>query len=272
MNYSLIDNNQSDNRDMNSGPLPSNFGGSFGGLSYSDTSTYGRNILPPLRTIENNDRTFTNNRFNETAEIYRNFGFHQIGSGPSMENMQAMSASSLSGSMTNPMASSHGGSMSGSMASSYGGSMTNPMGGSMSGSMASSLSGSMASSLGGSMASSLGGSMASSLGGSMTNSMNNSYQGASINNRQPFDESLSNASQSFKQTRERRDEKYHDEQRNMDRIFMSMRNYDQEVQDRINGFNIVARDTRFDASRKDNDSALEMRSNRYLGTPGNNII
>jgi len=206
--------------------------------------------------------------------------------------MQAMSASSLSGSMTNPMggsmtsslggsmtnpmggsmtnpmASSHGGSMSGSMASSYGGSMTNPMGGSMSGSMASSLSGSMASSLGGSN----GGSMASSLGGSMTNSMNNSYQGASINNRQPFDESLSNASQSFKQTRERRDEKYHDEQRNMDRIFMSMRNYDQEVQDRINGFNIVARDTRFDASRKDNDSALEMRSNRYLGTPGNNII
>ncbi len=256
MNYSLIDNNQSDNRDMNSGPLPSNFGGSFGGLSYSDTSTYGRNILPPPRTIENNDRTFTNNRFNETAEIYRNFGFHQIGSGPSMENMQAMSASSLSGSMNGSMASSLSGSMNGSMASSLSGSMT------------SSLSGSN----GGSMASSLSGSMASSLGGSMTNPMNNSYQGASINNRQPFDESLSNASQSFKQTRERRDEKYHDEQRNMDRIFMSMRNYDQEVQDRINGFNIVARDTRFDASRKDNDSALEMRSNRYLGTPGNNII
>jgi len=74
------------------------------------------------------------------------------------------------------------------------------------------------------------------------------------------------------QTREKREEKrYLDENRNMERAFMTTRNYNAELGDRVNGFGIVAKDTRFESTKKSSDLQVEMRSNRYLGLPGNNL-
>lgn len=71
------------------------------------------------------------------------------------------------------------------------------------------------------------------------------------------------------QTREKRYEKRSlDERRNMDRFFMTQRNYNKEVGDRINGFNMIARDTRFDNTKKTGISKeMEMRGNRTIGAP-----
>lgn len=59
-----------------------------------------------------------------------------------------------------------------------------------------------------------------------------------------------------------------DERRNMDRFFMTQRNYNQEVNDRINGFNMIARDTRFDNSKKSSENKdFQLRGNRTIGAP-----
>lgn len=89
-----------------------------------------------------------------------------------------------------------------------------------------------------------------------------------------YHQSIGSTKPVYYQTRERRDEKpITEEQRNMDRLFMNTRDYNAEVNERMNGFNLVARDTRFESSKKSSDSNgnMEMRSNRYLGMPGNNI-
>lgn len=79
----------------------------------------------------------------------------------------------------------------------------------------------------------------------------------------------------FVQTREKKEEKsYLDERRNLDRSFMTQRNYNAELFDRVNGFGIMPRDTRFESTKKateSNNTNTEMRANRYLGMPGNNL-
>lgn len=69
-------------------------------------------------------------------------------------------------------------------------------------------------------------------------------------------------------TREKRHEKkYLDERRNMDRFFMTNRDYGRETLDRINGFNIIPRDTRYDGQKRLEQPGMEMRGNRTIGTP-----
>jgi len=78
--------------------------------------------------------------------------------------------------------------------------------------------------------------------------------------------------QKFEQTRERRDERISfQEQRNMDRFFMSQRDYNQEVNERVNGFSMMAKDTRYDGTKKMENNNMEMRSTRYVGMPGKNL-
>ena len=67
-------------------------------------------------------------------------------------------------------------------------------------------------------------------------------------------------------TRQRRHEKVSvEEGRNMDRFFMSQHNYMQETNDRINGFSIIPKDTRYDSTKKMENTGLDMRSNRIMG-------
>jgi len=69
-------------------------------------------------------------------------------------------------------------------------------------------------------------------------------------------------------TRERRDMRHgQEEQRNMDRIFMNSYDYNNDVNNRMQGFDLIARDTRFEDDRKKGNNQVEMRSNRYLGMP-----
>jgi protein required for attachment to host cells len=69
-------------------------------------------------------------------------------------------------------------------------------------------------------------------------------------------------------TRQRRHEKVSvEEQRNMDRFFMSQHNFAQETHDRINGFSIIPKDTRYDSSKKMENTGLTMRGNRTMGAP-----
>ena len=69
-------------------------------------------------------------------------------------------------------------------------------------------------------------------------------------------------------TRERRDMRYgQEEQRNMDRIFMNSYDYNNDVNNRMQGFDLIARDTRFEDDRKKGNNQVEMRSNTYLGMP-----
>ena len=73
----------------------------------------------------------------------------------------------------------------------------------------------------------------------------------------------------FKQTRE---SKSGDEASS--RVFMDIphRNYNNDVSQRISGFGIVPRDTRYEneAKSKTNDTS-NMRTTRYFGTPSNNL-
>jgi len=88
---------------------------------------------------------------------------------------------------------------------------------------------------------------------------------------QSFQNALGNNTVQHIYTRERRDARMGaEESRNMDRIFLTSRDYNMEVNDRINGFGMIARDTRYD-SKKVGDGKMEMRCNRYLGMPGENI-
>lgn len=56
-------------------------------------------------------------------------------------------------------------------------------------------------------------------------------------------------------------------------IEIAHRNYNDEVSQRINGFGIVPKDTRYEnnTKSKSNNDSIEMRTNRYLGMPSNNL-
>jgi len=60
----------------------------------------------------------------------------------------------------------------------------------------------------------------------------------------------------------------------LSRVFLDIphRNYENEVSQRLNGFGIVPKDTRYenDTKSKTNDTA-NMRTNRSFGTPSNNL-
>ena len=60
----------------------------------------------------------------------------------------------------------------------------------------------------------------------------------------------------------------------LSRVFIDIphRNYENEVSQRLNGFGIVPKDTRYenDTKSKTNDTA-NMRTNRSFGTPSNNL-
>lgn len=69
-------------------------------------------------------------------------------------------------------------------------------------------------------------------------------------------------------TREKRFSKRNlDENRNMDRFFMTNRDYGRETMDRINGFSIIPKDTRYDGQKKLEQPGMEMRGNRTTGLP-----
>jgi len=69
-------------------------------------------------------------------------------------------------------------------------------------------------------------------------------------------------------TRERRDEKRNlDESYNMDRFFLTNRDYGRETMDRINGFSIIPKDTRYDGQKRMEQNQPEMRGNRTTGIP-----
>lgn len=73
----------------------------------------------------------------------------------------------------------------------------------------------------------------------------------------------------FKQTRE---SKSGDEASSRVFIDIPHRNYSNDVSQRISGFGIVPRDTRYEneAKSKTNDTS-NMRTTRYFGTPSNNL-
>jgi len=91
-------------------------------------------------------------------------------------------------------------------------------------------------------------------------------------NMNPFQQqdAYKNAGHIMRQTREKREERQ-GQSSNFDRIFMGSVDYDKEVNTRLNGFDLVAKDTRFDSSKKLGETNVEMRSNRYLGMPGKNL-
>ena len=64
------------------------------------------------------------------------------------------------------------------------------------------------------------------------------------------------------------------EDESLSRVFIDIphRNYENEVSQRLNGFGIVPKDTRYenDTKSKTNDTA-NMRTNRSFGTPSNNL-
>lgn len=73
---------------------------------------------------------------------------------------------------------------------------------------------------------------------------------------------------SYVVTREKRNEKKNlDERHNMDRFFMTNRDYGRETMDRVNGFSIIPKDTRYDGQKKMEQPVMNMRSNRTTGMP-----
>jgi len=61
------------------------------------------------------------------------------------------------------------------------------------------------------------------------------------------------------------------EHKNIDRGFMSQRNYEQETSERINGFSIIPRDTRHDTTKKTAEQQISPITNRTIGVPFNKI-
>lgn len=57
------------------------------------------------------------------------------------------------------------------------------------------------------------------------------------------------------------------EHKNIDREFMSQRNYEQETSERINGFSIIPRDTRHDTTKKTLEQNITPITNRTTGVP-----
>ena len=61
------------------------------------------------------------------------------------------------------------------------------------------------------------------------------------------------------------------EHKNIDRGFMSQRNYEQETSERLNGFSIIPKDTRHDTTKKTVDQQISPITNRTTGIPFHKI-
>jgi hypothetical protein len=61
------------------------------------------------------------------------------------------------------------------------------------------------------------------------------------------------------------------EHKNIDRGFMSQRNYEQETSERLNGFSIIPRDTRHDTTKKQAEQQISPITNRTTGVPFHKI-
>jgi hypothetical protein len=61
------------------------------------------------------------------------------------------------------------------------------------------------------------------------------------------------------------------EHKNIDRGFMSQRNYEQETSERLNGFSIIPKDTRHDTTKKQAEQLISPITNRTTGIPFNKI-
>jgi hypothetical protein len=61
------------------------------------------------------------------------------------------------------------------------------------------------------------------------------------------------------------------EHKNIDRGFLSQRNYEQETSERLNGFSIIPRDTRHDTTKKTAEQQISPITNRTTGIPFHKI-
>jgi len=61
------------------------------------------------------------------------------------------------------------------------------------------------------------------------------------------------------------------EHKNIDRGFMSQRNYEQETSERLNGFSIIPKDTRHDTTKKTVEQHISPITNRTTGIPFHKI-
>ena len=61
------------------------------------------------------------------------------------------------------------------------------------------------------------------------------------------------------------------EHKNIDRGFLSQRNYEQETSERLNGFSIIPRDTRHDTTKKTAEQHISPITNRTTGVPFHKI-
>jgi hypothetical protein len=61
------------------------------------------------------------------------------------------------------------------------------------------------------------------------------------------------------------------EHKNIDRGFLSQRNYEQETYERLNGFSIIPRDTRHDTTKKTVEQNITPITNRTTGIPFHKI-
>ena len=61
------------------------------------------------------------------------------------------------------------------------------------------------------------------------------------------------------------------EHKNIDRGFMSQRNYEQETSERLNGFSIIPKDTRHDTTKKTAEQQISPITNRTTGIPFHKI-
>jgi len=68
------------------------------------------------------------------------------------------------------------------------------------------------------------------------------------------------------------DKKEHQkEHKNIDRGFLSQRNYEQETYERLNGFSIIPKDTRHDTTKKTAEQLISPITNRTTGVPFHKI-
>jgi hypothetical protein len=92
--------------------------------------------------------------------------------------------------------------------------------------------------------------------------------------QQPTPQTLQTQHTQFQQTRVSKSNIVRgDDASNRMFIEIAHRNYNDEVSQRINGFGIVPKDTRYEnnTKSKSNNDSIEMRTNRYLGMPSNNL-
>lgn len=61
------------------------------------------------------------------------------------------------------------------------------------------------------------------------------------------------------------------EHKNIDRGFLSQRNYIEETSERLNGFSIIPKDTRHDTTKKQAEQQISPITNRTTGVPFHKI-